>query len=584
MIGTRAHRWGPLMLALWPFVAACATEPTGSSDDSDAVDADGDGWTVAEGDCDDSDPETHPGADESAFGEAGVDGLDNDCDDLVDEGSARFDDDGDGWTETTGDCDDADADVNPDEVEVADTPADEDCDGTLAPAIPLADVAAAVWWGDKDNTTIGNAAGTAVSIVGDVDGDGLPDVLVSAPTGRLEGGPRAAYLLAGPATEGGSLAAGAVATIEPSPDSDFDVFARVAPAGDVDADGLADVMVSDSRWNGTDVRGEGVVDSGRVALFLGPVSGTGAVASADVLILGQADGERVGIGFVGGEDLDGDGADDILLSGGAIFLGPLTGTVTTAEADLRLLGAGYPAEPAGDTNGDGHPDLLFGNDNDDHYAGRAWVAMGPFTEDAYMEDVSASFTGAEDNDYTGRTLSSAGDVDGDGFDDVLVGAQGANEFTGRAYLLCGPFAGSRAIESAARSTWNPEFGRPMLSTGLAFAGDLDGDGRGGALVGAPGEEFQDGSTGLAMPGKLYLFSDPEAGEHTAGVADAVFVGPTIGDGVGYAAAGGVDLDGDTVPDFVVGAPFDSEHGTETGKVYVVSGAAVDARVSSRPAP
>ncbi len=75
-----------------------------------------------------------------------------------------------------------------------------------------------------------------------------------------------------------------------------------------------------------------------------------------------------------------------------------------------------------------------------------------------------------------------------------------------------------------------------------------------------------------MPGKLYLFTDPAAGEHSAGDADAVLIGAAASDGTGYAAAGGVDLDGDDVPDFVVGAPSDAEHGTETGKVYVLSGA------------
>ena len=91
--------------------------------DFGATDADGDGYGDTT-DCDDSNPNVHPGAIEFA------DGLDNDCDGVVDEGTTAFDDDGDGYSEDQGDCNDADANVNADAME-QDNGFDDDCDGSV---------------------------------------------------------------------------------------------------------------------------------------------------------------------------------------------------------------------------------------------------------------------------------------------------------------------------------------------------------------------------------------------------------------------------------------------------------------------
>jgi hypothetical protein len=84
-------------------------------------DDDEDGWTEIQGDCDDDDPSVHPNAEEF------YNGVDDDCDGTVDEGTVGYDDDGDGWTELDGDCDDADGDVFPGATELCDG-TDNDCD------------------------------------------------------------------------------------------------------------------------------------------------------------------------------------------------------------------------------------------------------------------------------------------------------------------------------------------------------------------------------------------------------------------------------------------------------------------------
>ncbi len=92
--------------------------------DCDLADDDADGYPPAGGDCDDADPTVHPGADEVA------DGVDQDCDDVIDEGTEAFDDDGDGFTELEGDCDDGDPNHHPGAEELCEGEVvDLDCDG-----------------------------------------------------------------------------------------------------------------------------------------------------------------------------------------------------------------------------------------------------------------------------------------------------------------------------------------------------------------------------------------------------------------------------------------------------------------------
>ncbi len=95
-------------------------------------DFDGDGYPVDQGDCDDEDPTVYPYAPEGgAPGEFMPDGVDNDCDGIVDNHLPSYDDDGDGYTENQGDCNDADRNVNPGAMDVADNEIDEDCNSIV---------------------------------------------------------------------------------------------------------------------------------------------------------------------------------------------------------------------------------------------------------------------------------------------------------------------------------------------------------------------------------------------------------------------------------------------------------------------
>lgn len=124
---------------------------TGIDEVAGNVDADQDGWTLADGDCDDTDPTVNPGADE-VFGDGLDDGVDNDCDGLIDEGvpDSELDADGDGFTPNGGDCNDDDDTVHPGATDIPDDGIDQDCDGSDL----------STYFIDLDEDSYGNHQGT----------------------------------------------------------------------------------------------------------------------------------------------------------------------------------------------------------------------------------------------------------------------------------------------------------------------------------------------------------------------------------------------------------------------------------------
>jgi hypothetical protein len=245
---------------------------------------------------------------------------------------------------------------------------------------------------------------------------------------------------------------------------------------------------------------------------------TGAVTlpdQADAALEGETGDDWAGISVTGPGDLDSDGHGDLLVGApgwpgpytgydynyGTAYLwhGPVSGTHSLADADaiLRSAGgadyAGMSVASAGDVNGDAVPDLLVGCLDTDHMfkfdPGQAYLVLGPGPSgEVSLDDSDAELvsTVRADLDSAGYPVAGAGDVDGDGFGDVLVGAQDDDDGgrdAGAAYLVLGPMTGTVSLGDGIKIVGEDPDANAGFS--LAGAGDTDGDGLDDILVGAP---------------------------------------------------------------------------------------------------
>ncbi|MCB9759795.1 MAG: hypothetical protein H6739_08120 [Alphaproteobacteria bacterium] len=349
----------------------------------------------------------------------------------------------------------------------------------------------------------------------DANQDGQDDLIIGAYGEDTSGSSAgAAYVFYGPITTSSLLlASDADVIIYGASDSDYVGQYVVDDAGDISGDGGVDLVVG---AHGDDAGGSG---AGALLFFYGPTSGTYTTDNADAEIIGAATNDYVGYPAAVGYDLDGDGVSDVAYgasgtSSGSgsdeayLILGPIAGSVDAEDADILFQSPSFANATgchveAGDLNGDGNVDLLFGSKYDDDggaSAGAVLMVYGPFSTNVDLaSDTDFKVREATSNEFFGANYNmvETGDMDDDGTDDLWVGSYSNSEAAtsaGMAALFYGPLSGTIALNQGDRVAFGDSSSDYLGNDG--DIADLDGDGLNDLIVGARGWSASKGHVGV----------------------------------------------------------------------------------------
>jgi hypothetical protein len=422
--------------------------------------------------------------------------------------------------------------------------------------------AAAAW--TVEGNQIGANLASSVSTAGDVNGDGYADVIVGAtPYDNGETDEGRAYVYLGSAL---GLEATPAWTVESNQASAY--LGRVATAGDVNGDGYADVIVGASRYDNLET------DEGTAFVFHGSASGLSGAPNATPLDADwtvesdQADAYLGSAATAG--DVNGDGYGDVIVGasgydngesneGRALaYLGSASGlagapnatpldAAWAAESDQADAGFGGSVATAGDVNGDGYADVIVGApsyDNGETNEGMAFVYHGSVSGLVTRSAWTAESDNA--NALFGISVATAGDINGDGYADVIVGARGytnphSEEGLARSYL-----GSASGLETTPHWTVEANVNWARLGVSVGTAGDVNGDGYSDVVVGA--NLYSNGQTD---EGRAFVYHGSASGLAASPAWTAE--GDQANAWFGYSVGTAGDVNGDGYADVIVGA-------------------------------
>jgi hypothetical protein len=444
----------------------------------------------------------------------------------------------------------------------------------------------------------GDQAGE-VAVVGDVNGDGYDDILIGA-LGSTGSGQ--AYLIFGKPSgwEIDTNLSEADASFIGEKSSDG-LGRTVSGGGDVNGDGYNDFLITAL---GSDEGGDG---AGQIYLILGKASGwtrDTSISNADASFIGENAADAAGYSSAIVGDVNNDTFDDILIGApyndegeqgaGQVYLifGKATGwsmDTDLSNADASFIGehpsptvwkdaAGYSVAGAGDVNNDGFDDILISSWDNHEGGGRAgqvYLILGKnsgWSMDADLKNSDASFIGENSEDHAGQSVDCAGDVNGDGYDDFVIGAfmnkEGGN-YAGQVYIIFGKSVGW-SMDTDLSSVDASYLGEKIMDNAgndVAGVGDVNNDGFDDILISAVYN-----SGGAANAGQVYLILGKSAGwsmDKDLSNSDSSFLGEMAQEYVGTSIDGGGDVNGDGNVDILIGSKRNGEGGQNAGQVYLI---------------
>jgi len=446
------------------------------------------------------------------------------------------------------------------------------------------------------------------SAAGDINGDGIDDIIVGAPAvdtsnGTVANNQGESYVIFG--TTDGFAAQFDLRDLDGSNgfaisgDNAGDVSGlSVSAAGDINGDGIDDIIIGAI---GVGIGGAAYVVYGNDQGFAATLSLAAINGENGFVLRGLGSMDRTGQSVSGTGDVNGDGIDDIIVAAPFADPGGLSGAGTSyvifgsaggfpQDFNLATLDgnngfaihgagvsdqSGFDVSAAGDVNGDGFDDVIIGAriaDTDGNIeAGKSYIVFGSgagFPANLNLSNLDGSngfvVNGIAANDHAGSAVSAAGDINGDGYDDILIGAPGVGPDgfvgSGAAYVIFGSQSVGQVVTETGTAADDS-------LTGGGFADTLSGDAGDDTLEGGAGGDVLDGGSGTDLA--TYASS---ASAVTANLNTGVF---TRGDAAGDTLTSIENLTGSAFADRLIGDVVANKLAGGTGGDTLAGGGGAD---------